>query len=300
MPVTGVRAHSLRALSALATALALPALSGPAQAQAIDAGDYVPAPSGTQLGLVYLQYSHAGAVYADGQKVDDKAKLDVAVGIARYVGFTKIGGHTLDYQVLQPYGAIWSGGSTAALGSTSGFGDTILVSTLWLHENARTGTYFGVTPYVFLPTGNYSNTRALNLGENRWKGSFQAVISQKLSDKVIAELAGDVMVYGKNTNYGADSQTLSQKATYRIQGFGRYLVDAKNELNLRVMYVGGGRQSVDGVSLDNVTKTTSVLGTWRTTLSPKWQLMTQVGTDLHVENGFKEGARVQLRILKVF
>lgn len=270
------------------------------KAQAIDAGDYVPAPDGTQLGLVYLQYAHSGAVYAHGQKADDKASLDSAIAIMRYVGFTKIAGHTLDYQVLQPYGTIWSGGSTASLGKTTGFADTILVSTLWLHENAKTGTYFGVTPYLYLPTGNYNHAQSLNLGENRWKGSFQAVLSQKLSKQFIAEVAGDVMIYGNNSNYGIASQTLSQKPTFRVQGFARYLLNDKNELNLRLMYVGGGRQSVARVDQDNVARTTSLLGTWRTMLSPKWQLMTQVGGDLHVENGFKEGSRVQLRILRIF
>src|ERR1700712_1536462 len=70
----------------------------PAYAQAIDAGDYVPAPPGTKLALVYLRYSHSGAVYAKGEKVDDKAELETAVSIMRYVGFTKIAGMTLDYQ----------------------------------------------------------------------------------------------------------------------------------------------------------------------------------------------------------
>jgi hypothetical protein len=285
-----------------AGALALAGLvtSVSARAQAIDAGDYVPAPDGTQLGLVYLQYAHSGALYAHGQKVDDKASLDSAIAILRYVGFTKVAGHTLDYQILQPYGTVWSGGSTSALGKTSGFADTILVSTLWLHENAKTGTYFGVTPYLYLPTGNYNHAQSLNLGENRWKGSFQAVLSQKVSKHFIAEVAGDVMVYGHNTNYGVASQTLTQMPTFRVQGFARYLLNDKNELNLRLMYVGGGRQTVAGLDQDNVTKTTSVLGTWRTSLSPKWQLMTQVGGDLHVENGFKEGTRVQLRILRIF
>ncbi|MDG5487795.1 transporter [Sphingomonas sp. BGYR3] len=273
---------------------------GVASAQAIDAGDYVPAPDGTQLGLLYLQYANAKGIYADGRNVDPDAELESAVAIARYVGFTKVGGMTLDYQVLQPVGYLRGHGSAAALGETTGFGDTILVSTLWLHEDAESGTYFGVTPYVFVPTGDYRADRPLNLGENRWKGSIQAVVSKKVAPKTILELSGDAMVFGVNDDLGAASQRLTQKPMYRVQGFARYLLDDKNELNARLMYVGGGEQRIDGIEQNNPIATTSILGTWRHTISPKWQLMTQLGTDLDVQNGFKEGARVQLRILRVF
>lgn len=297
----GVARHTLRsALSVSLSALAVLLAPGAAHAQAIDAGDYVPAPDGTQLGLVYLQYANAGSLYADGEKVDDKAKLESAVTILRYVGFTKVAGMTLDYQVLQPFGHLEGGGSTSALGKTTGFGDTIIVSTLWVHENPESKTYIGVTPYLYVPTGEYDADRALNMGENRWKGSLQAVISQGIGKHFVAELAGDAMIYGKNTDYGAARVTMSQKPTYRVQAFARYLIDDTNEINARLMHVSGGETKISGLEQDNITKTTSVLGTWRHTLSPKWQLMTQAGTDLSVENGFKEGFRAQLRILRIF
>ncbi|WP_260927596.1 transporter [Novosphingobium sp. 9] len=290
----------MRLLASAALSFGAASFAAPAMAQAIDAGDYVPAPPGTQLALVYMQYAHSDSLYADGKKVDDDAKLDTAVAIARYVGFTKIAGMTLDYQVLQPFGHLEGGGSTKSLGKTTGFGDTILVSTLWLYENKDSQSYFGVTPYLYIPTGDYKAERGLNMGENRWKGSFQAVYSQGFGKHFVAEVAGDVMVYGKNTDYGASSSTLTQKTTWRVQGFARYLIDDKNEINARLMYVGGGETKIDGIAQDNRTGTTSVLGTWRRTLSPKWQLMTQVGTDLSVENGFREGIRGQLRILRIF
>ncbi|OWK33580.1 transporter [Sphingomonas dokdonensis] len=275
-------------------------LAMPATAQAIDAGDYVPAPDGTQLGLVYLQYANAGALYRDGKKVDDDAELESAISILRYVGFTKIGGMTFDYQVLQPFGHLAGGGSTKSLGKTTGFGDTILVGTLWLHEDAEHQSYFGVTPYLFLPTGDYRASRALNLGENRWKGSLQAVYSKGFGKHFIAELSGDVMIYGNNDDAGAASDDLTQKATVRIQGFARFPLDARNELNARIMHVTGGETKINGIEQNNVTRTTSLLGTWRHNFTPKWQIMTQVGADVAVRNGFKEGVRGQIRLLRVF
>jgi hypothetical protein len=294
------RHRAERLMATAAASFGFLAFGGASHAQAIDAGDYVAAPDGTQLGLVYLQYSHSDALYADGKKVDDDAKLDTAVAILRYVGFTKVGGMTLDYQVLQPFGHLAAGGSVASLGKTTGFGDTILVSTLWLHEDAKNKSYFGVTPYVFIPTGSYDASRGLNMGENRWKGSLQAVYSKGFGKHFVAELAGDAMIYGKNNDYGAASDRLTQKATYRIQGFARFLLNDKNELNARLMYVTGGETRINGIGQNNITKTTSLLGTWRHTIAPKWQIMTQVGTDLSVENGFKEGVRGQIRLLRVF
>lgn len=289
-----------RAMTCAALTAGAIGLSATANAQAIDAGDYVPAPDGTQLGLVYLQYSNAGSIYANGEKVDDDAELESIVSIFRYVGFTKVAGMTLDYQVLQPFAHVKAGGSIAALGETTGFGDTILVSTLWVHENPNTKTYIGVTPYLFLPTGEYSADEALNVGENRWKGSLQAVISQGFGDHFVAELAGDVMTFGKNGKYGPTRDTMKQDTMYRVQGFARYLIDDKNEINARLMYVDGGETRINGITQGNKTQTTSVLGTYRRTLSPKWQVMAQAGTDLDVENGFREGFRGQIRLLRIF
>ncbi|WP_082746208.1 transporter [Sphingomonas sp. CCH5-D11] len=295
-----VRHCVARIAATMALGIGSATLTTAAHAQAIDAGDYVPAPDGTQLGLVYLQYSHAGALYQDGKKIDDEAELETAISILRYVGFTKIGGMTFDYQVLQPFGHLAGGGSTVSLGKTTGFGDTILVGTLWLHEDAERQSYFGVTPYLYLPTGDYRASRALNLGENRWKGSLQAVYSQGFGKHFIAELSGDVMIYGKNDDAGVASDDLTQKATVRIQGFARFPLDDRNELNARIMHVTGGETKINGIEQNNVTRTTSLLGTWRHNFTPKWQIMTQVGADVAVRNGFKEGFRGQIRLLRVF
>ncbi|ONF96842.1 transporter [Sphingomonas jeddahensis] len=285
-----------------AAALALGSVAMPtiARAQAIDAGDYVPAPAGTQLALVYLQYSHAGALYRDGRKIDEEAELDTAVALLRYVRFSKVGGMTFNYQVLQPFGYVAGGGSTASLGKTTGFGDTILVGTLWLREDADSQSYFGVTPYLYIPTGDYRSSRGLNLGENRWKGSLQAVYSKGFGKHFIAELSGDVMIYGKNDDAGAASNDLTQKATVRLQGFLRFPLGDRNELNARVMHVTGGETRINGIRQDDVTRTTSLLGTWRHNITPKWQILTQVGADVAVRNGFKEGVRGQIRLLRVF
>ncbi|MBU2419198.1 MAG: transporter [Alphaproteobacteria bacterium] len=279
-------------------ALSLSAVASGAVAQAIDAGDYIPAPSGVQLGIVYAQFSHAGSLYSNGDRVDGDAELDSAISIFRYVAYTKLAGMTFDYQVIQPYGHVEAGGSVDALGSATGFADTIFVATLWPIENHETGTYLGISPYIYAPTGEYDADKAINLGENRWRGVLQAVLSQKLSKKWVGEIAGDVTLYGDNDDNAAGR--LEQDPTWRVQAFARYLIDGANEANLRLMYVRSGETQVAGIDRNDDGGTWSAMATWRHDIRPTLQLMTQVGTDLDIDNGFKEDARLQFRLVNVF
>jgi hypothetical protein len=272
--------------------------STPAAAVKFDAGDYVPAPAGTKLALLYLQHASSDSLWADGHKIDDKARLDTDIGIFRYVGFGKIAGMTFDYQVLQPFGSLRGSGSTASLGHTSGVGDTILVSTLWVVNKPESGTYVGITPYLYIPDGDYKASRSLNLGENRWKGNMQAVLSQQLTKHVIAEGAADVMFYGDNDK--AAGGTLKQKKLYEFQGWARYLFDAKTEFNMRVSYTTGGESKLGGIDQNDKTNTWAFLGTLRRSLDAHHQIMVQGGKDLSVRNGFKEGMRFQIRLLQIF
>ena len=269
-----------------------------AYAQAIDAGDYIPAPSGVQLGIVYAQFSHAGSLYADGDKIDDGAELDTAVSVLRYVRYAKVAGKTFDYQIIQPYGRVEAGGSVQALGGSTGFGDTIFVAAFWPFENPETETYLGLSSYVYAPTGEYDADKAVNLGENRWRGVLQAAYSRKLSEKWIGELAGDVTVYGANKDFAAGR--LEQDPTWRAQAFARYLVDDANEANLRLMYVRNGETQVAGLDRNDEGGTLSAMVTWRHNFRPTLQFLTQVGTDLKVDNGFKDDARLQFRLVNVF
>lgn len=288
----------IKTITAGAAALCAAAFAHGAMAQAIDAGDYIPAPAGVKLGIVYAQFSHSNALYANGNKVDPNAELDTAVSVFRYVAYTKLMGKTFDYQVIQPYGHVEAGGSVAALGSATGFADTIFVATLWPIENHETGTYLGISPYIYAPTGEYDADKPINLGENRWRGVLQAVLSQKLSDKWVGEIAGDVTLYGDNKDNAAGR--LQQDPTWRVQAFARYKIDSANEANLRLMYVRSGETQVGGIDRNDDGATVSAMATWQHNFKPTLQFLTQVGTDLKTDNGFKEAARLQFRIVNVF
>jgi hypothetical protein len=48
-----------------------------------------------------------------------------------------------------------------------GSGDVRISATLWPVANREKGEYLGLTVAVLEPTGNYSNQRILNIGDNR-------------------------------------------------------------------------------------------------------------------------------------
>ena len=271
-----------------------------ASALDVDAGDYTALPAGTNLGLLYYQHAERNRLYANGDKLPLDAGLDSDIGILRGVHFMELGGYIVDPQFLLPFGNVRAKDDLSALGSDSGTGDLILAATVWLVNQPEQRRYFGITPYLWLPTGSYDNDRAINLGENRWKGALQAGYIEGLGDKFSLDLVGDVTFFGKNDDFGPASQTLKQKPLFQAQAFLRYHVNERFDLRAGVSRLWGGETEVDGLDMDDKPNTSkfNVGASWFFT--PRDQLLVNFGRDLSVDNGFKEQGRVNLRLLHVF
>ena len=264
-----------------------------------DGGDYIPAPPGTKVVLFYGQWANARGLYRDDRNVDPDARLETHLAIIRLVRFTELAGMPFNYQLLQPLGSAEAGGSVKALGHSGGLGDTIVSATLWPVADAKRGTYIGISPYLFVPVGDYDRNRGINFGENRWKAVMQVGGSQRVTKHIVAELGADVTFFGRNTRFDG-SRTLSQRASFSAIGHLRYLIDDKNEFNVRAIHTIGGSTRIDGVASGAQSHGWSALATYRRTLPHQMQLMVQGGRDLSIDNGFRERARVQVRLLKAF
>lgn len=271
-----------------------------AHAVDVDAGDYTALPAGTNLAMLYYQYATRDGLYAQGNKAPMNAGLDSHVGILRGVHFTEIGGYIVDPQFLLPFGRLEGKDDLSALGSASGVGDLILAATVWLVNRPQTGTYFGITPFVYAPTGNYDHDDALNLGENRWKFALQAGFITKLSDKVSLDLIGDFTLYGKNDEFGPSKATMKQKPSMQFQGHLRYHMSDSWDLRAGLSHSIGGETELAGVDQGDRLRTTKVsVGTgWF--MAPDLQLLVNYGRDISVRNGLREDDRLNLRVLKVF
>ena len=289
----------LRRRAMPAAALALTGIA--AHAIDIDAGDYTALPAGTNVAAVYYQHAERNRLYVDDQRVPGNMGLDSDIGILRMIHFMKIGGFTVDPQFLLPFGRLSAKDDLApVLGQRSGTADLILAATVWLLEDAAQRRYFGITPFVFAPTGAYDAARPLNLGENRWKVALQAAYIHGVGDKLTFDVAADVTAYGRNDEANAAGDDLQQKPTVQLQGFVRYALSPTWDLRAGVSHTRTGETTLAGVARNDEAHVTKFqLGT-AAFVGPKTQLLATWGRDLKVDNGFKESSRFNLRLLQVF
>lgn len=290
--------HTRSAAAVVALAAAL--LPLPGWAVDVDPGDYVPAPPGTTVGLLYVQHAERDQLYAGGVRAGVNPRLTSDVGILRLVHYTTLGGLTVAPQVLMPFGRLDAGGDTAALGRTSGVGDVILAAPVWVINDAASRTHLGITPYLFLPTGSYDHNRPLNLGENRWKLNLQVGLAQGLTERWHVDLTADATFYGKNDAFGAGGKTLRQEQQYQGQAYLRYQFSAGTNTFVGLSQTTGGATRVDGTANDLATRQRKISVGASHFIAPTTQLMVSLGRDLRVDNGLRENARINLRMLQVF
>lgn len=149
-------------------------LANGAHSVTIDAGDYTRLPDGTNLAVLYYQHFEGKQLYSQGNKLSGNARLSADVGILRGVRFVDIGDFTVVPQFLLPFGQLNTGGDLSGASSTNGIGDLIFAPTIHLIKDPERKRAFAVTPWLYMPTGNYDRNNALNaFGENRWNSFKQ-------------------------------------------------------------------------------------------------------------------------------
>ncbi len=286
-------------------AMALALSSTPAWAVDVNVGDYTALPAGTSVAAWYQQYSHSDRYDTDGAADSRRqTSLKSNISILRLIHFTEISGITVDPQILLPFGHVYDariGGH--ALGSASGLADPILGATFWLinqPEAGVSGRYFGITPLLYLPWGNYDRHDALNLGENRYKGDLQLGWVEPLWGKLSMELYGDVVAYGHNPNAGTGNQTLKQDTTYQVQSNLRYDFNPTQRMALGYSASVGGKQYLDGDYTGQKTEVQQVRMEFQQMVGRTVQLSAQLTHDVRVVGGFQEDAGINLRALLVF
>ncbi|MEG0859203.1 MAG: transporter [Pseudomonas sp.] len=296
-----MRTISRNVLGVLACALG----SSNALAVDVNAGDYTALPAGTNVAAWYQQYSHADRFNADGAADSRRdTRLKSNISILRLIHFMDIGGITVDPQILLPFGHVYDARIAGqSLGSASGLADPIIGATFWLVNQpaaGASGRYFGITPLLYLPWGNYDKDDALNLGENRFKGDLQLGWVEPLWGKFSMELYADVVVYGHNNDAGNGTQTLKQNPTYQLQSNLRYDFNPSQRLALGYSASTGGKQYLDGDYTGQKTQVQQVRAEFQQMLGQKVQVSAQLTQDVAVTGGFQEDIGVNLRALLLF
>jgi hypothetical protein len=268
----------------------------------VDADDYSAGalPAGTNLGLLYTQFVNRDADFSNGRWVSN-GNLDTQIGILRYAHFVQIGPFIADPQFLLPFGHEQGSAALDGLGHATGVGDLILASTIWVYNHPETGTFLGVTPVLYVPTGTYNAGHSLNLGANRWAGALQVGWVTPVGTKNLAlQLVADVTFYGDNTNYGANAKTQSERPLASFQSWLKYAVTPDFDIRAGATYYSGGETLIDGVSNNDKTSTADFKVGFAWNFERTWNIMAIYGRDVYVDNGLREGNRVNLRLLKAF
>ena len=269
-------------LALICTCLLIPSVSSAANMR-----DYIPAPPDTLLSMLYYHNISADELNVNGNKAAD-VDLSQHLFLLREVYYTKIGSIVADPQFILPFGS-----SSFDMGSRSdnsdGIGDLILLCTFWLVNNPESKTYVGLTPYLYLPTGDYDDDQIVNLGANRF--AFQGEVGfvkgweVQPGHNLYFEVAPSVFVYGDNDDYLGNNE-LSQDPVFALESHLSY--DLTKNLTLGLSYYGqwGGTSEVNGVEDDGTEINTQTIGaTMAYNFAPGWQFLLQYKQDVKVDYG---------------
>ncbi|TWI45217.1 outer membrane putative beta-barrel porin/alpha-amylase [Pseudomonas duriflava] len=279
--------------------------SSHARAVDVNAGDYTALPAGTNVALWYQQYSRSDQYHPDNGSTNRAGtSLKSNISIVRLIHFMKVGGITIDPQILLPFGHVYDARiSGQSLSSATGLADPIIGATFWLVNQpaaGMSGRYFGITPLIYLPFGSYDKHDALNLGENRFKGDLQLGWIEPLWGKISFELYGDAVFYGHNNDAGNGNQTLKQDPTYQIQTNLRYDFDPTRRVAFGYSAITGGKQFLESDYTGQKTQVQQVRVEYQQMVNRSVQLSAQLTHDTHVDGGFQEDIGINLRALLVF
>ncbi len=254
------------------------------------ARDYIPAPPGTLAIFAYYEHLTATNLYVNGNKFSNNIDLNGNIGLFRPVYFTQIGPFVIDPQFIIPFGSLsldLNDGISSS--NSSGFGDPILLATIWFLNDPKCKTYLGFTPFFYIPVGSYDNDKAVNLSENRWH--FREELGFVKGWEIIPEhnlyfelqVAGDF--FTSNNDFGPTGATMSQSPGLTVESHLSYDLTKLFWASADYYYHYNGNQVVDDVTFKTGGPSSTVGLTLGYNIAPSYQLVFQYKVDAYVENG---------------
>lgn len=288
-------------IATIVTSVAMFGSLGVGEALAADAQprDFLPAPAGTHLGLLYnLNSSSDTFVDANGNEVPGSG-LDTHIGIARYVYFFDVAGVRADINVVQPFGGLsnMSLGGSPLNSDDFSLGDTSIVGTFWPLNDPENNRYFALATYLTLPTGEY-DANVASLGSNRWSVTVQPAFYFNISPQWSVDLVGDVTIYGDNDD-GPGGIKIEKDPNFTALGWLNYHASEATTVSFGISTTHGGEETWGGVSRGD-SQVTTVRAAWSQMLNPTTQLVLEIGTDVETENTFKRDTAALVRLAKFF
>jgi hypothetical protein len=236
------------------------ATNAPVNGQELEPRTYANTP--VNMNFLAVGYGHSsGNVLLDPSLPIEDLDADTNYAFIRYTRSLGLFGNTAKVKALLPYAwGRWEGQVEGAPGErkASGLGDAVLGLDVSLmgapalttdkFSKFRQKTIVGASVRVVAPTGDYDNTKIINIGSNRWAFKGELGASRQLG-KWTLELAGALLAFTDNTDY-VNGLTLSQDPFYVVKTHAIYTFKPGFWLGLGVGYGEGGRTNINGVKRD--------------------------------------------------
>lgn len=286
-----------RLATGLATTLALGATT--TQAADLNARDFLTAPVGTSVGVLYLANQHAdrfdGAADPEG-----RARLDVNALAYRQLWFSDLCGRLCTPQFILPLVEVDARLPGAAERERqSGLGDPQVGGTLFFVDRPESRTASGLLTLLTLPVGDYDGQRpGTSPGANRWAATFVYNHTQGVGDDWVLEANLEAQLYGDNDDYLG--MNLKQDPLYRLQAFASYDITPGTYGALRLIHAQGGALRLEGQALKDTRQRYTQVGVeLGHQLTPRNQLLLAFSHNVDTDNAF-HGSQALLRLAHVW
>lgn len=227
----------------------------PVAAQEIEPRAFSNAPIGTNFLLVGYARTEGGLAFDPSLPISDP-KLEVQSSLLGYARVIDIGGQSGKVDLIVPY--TWLSGTALLNGEpisreVDGLSDARLrFSTNFVgapaldaaeFANYRQDLILGASLQISAPTGQYDNTRLVNIGTNRWYFRPELGASQALGPWIL-EVAGNATFYTDNDDfYGG--QRREQEPIYALRSHLIYSFRPGLWASVDGTWFNGGRTSVN-------------------------------------------------------
>jgi len=267
-------AHSVSIKACVAPAVVVVSLlagMSTAHAQEIEPRMYSNAPVGVNFLIAGYAYTE-GALSADPSLPLEDPQLKTSNAVLGYVRVIDFWGKSARIDAIVPF--TWLSGTADFEGETrrrevDGLGDARFrlsvnlygAPALTLKEFAgyRQDLIVGASLQVSAPTGQYDDSRVINIGTNRWSFKPEIGISKAVGAWTL-EAAAAATLYTDNDDFNGGN-TRSQDPIYALQGHAIYSFRSGVWGSLDINYFTGGETMVNDTPKNDLQKNWRVGGT---------------------------------------
>jgi hypothetical protein len=240
-------------------------------AQDIEPRAYSNAPVGVNFLIAGYAYTKGGLAFDHALPVKDP-ELKTSSAVFAFARVIDLWGRSGKVDAIVPY--TWLSGSADREGQTierevDGFADSRFrlsvnlygAPALTLQEFAdyRQDLIIGASLQVSVPTGQYDNSRLINIGTNRWSFKSEVGMSKTLGQWTL-EVSAAATLYTDNTDFFGGN-TRSQDPLYSAQCHAIYSFRPGIWSSVDATYFTGGRTTISGTLNNDLQQNWRIGGT---------------------------------------